>query len=135
MSSRVCTYAVCEPPAKERFPLYVSGLRLEVVEKLDKGIEENTISPLKREFIYRRFFIGDDATELLWKRLDLKHYAHEILDFEIRKEIPHDFTGLLIEKGNPEKIFRWFINLPKDEELADILDETVKEMRARLRLL
>lgn len=134
MSSHVCTYAVCEPPTKGHSLLYISGLRLEVVGKLDKGIEENTVSPLKREFIYRRFSVGDDSTELLWKKIGFKHYTHEVLNFEIRKEIPHESTGLLIEKGNPEKIFQWFMNLPKDEEFANILDETVKEMHARLRL-
>jgi hypothetical protein len=37
-------------------------------------------------------------------------------------------------KGKSEEIYQWFLGMPKDEEYADLLDETVKKMRKGLKL-
>lgn len=129
------TYVVCDEPSNmRRSPIYISGIDLEIVDKLDKYREE-TLTPLKRAYV-RRYFIKDDATELsLIKKIYFRNFIHEVLNFEIRKEISHEAIAPSMEKGNPEEIFRWFSELPKDEEYANLLDETVEKMRAELKLI
>jgi len=129
------TYSVYdEPHDKKGSPIYISGLALEIIEKRDE-YREGTLTSLKREYI-RHYFIREDVTELLWvKKINFTDFTHEIFDFEIRKEIPHEAITSSVKKGDPEEIFRWFSELPEDEEYANLLDETVKKMRAELKLI
>jgi hypothetical protein len=129
------TYVVCDESSDRRHsPIYISGIDLEIVDRLDKYGEE-TLTPVKRAYM-RRYFERGDATELsMIKKISFPNFVHEVLNFEIRREISHEAITPSMRKGNSEEIFRWFSELPEDEEYANILDETVEKMRAELKLI
>ncbi|MGQ9641848.1 MAG: hypothetical protein ACUVUF_06970 [Candidatus Bathycorpusculaceae bacterium] len=66
---------------------------------------------------------------LVWEGRQPRPYLNSLILCVDDGEGKLEEKGEQVEKGNPEEIFRWFSKQPKDEEFANLLDETVVKKR------
>jgi hypothetical protein len=114
--------------------MYVSEFRVDIREKSSNdphGEFGNKALPGGNIHVCTFDDESDSTESLLVKRLNRKTSAYASINCLFRRSVipPTPVKPLAIVRGNSKSILGWYSSLEKDDEFANIVDETIDRMR------